>query len=402
MGKRRAFTLIEVLLAITVVAVFFGLIFAFYKNAINKSKYVEAVATVANISKIEEMVKIDTGEYVAAANTQEVNERLGMNIEPRWFNYKVIGVTNDNFIVLAERIRDDIESGNIAGEDIVVARNNSGPIAPSSVNQDGQDLGGGDPGAGTPPGSSSPGGGGPGGGSPGGGSPGGGSPGGGTPGGSQTGGGTEQHVYRDTVQVPSDVLALLNGTVNGDYFYDLINDNGINVVYFDFGRLFSDFEFFQPLAMWTGLTNQPYNDFYNGDDSILYGNTIYVNDLLKQSTLAFGPAYSDNAIATVITHEATHSDYSYNPDFWINDAIVNHGQAPEDIHITQDPFDSIDQEYNAFNNCALVWNEIGGTETNEELDIWKDMIGDEVAMKIEVRSRYGSLIDEDTGAYIEF
>ncbi|MFA5149136.1 MAG: prepilin-type N-terminal cleavage/methylation domain-containing protein, partial [Candidatus Omnitrophota bacterium] len=207
MAKRRAFSLIEILLAVTIIAVFFGLIFAFYKNAINKSKYVEAVATVSNIAKTEEIVKLETGEYVAAENTQEVNERLGLNIEPRWFNYKVIGVTNDNFIVLAERIRDDIESGELVGDDIVVARDNSGPIAPETVNQSPPPELGGDNGDSAPP-DSSPGGG-PSSGSPGG-DPGGGSPG-GTPGTSPTGGGSDDEARRpEQADVPSALLDYLN------------------------------------------------------------------------------------------------------------------------------------------------------------------------------------------------
>ncbi len=404
MSRKKGVTFVEILLALTVIAVFFGLIFAFYKNAINKSKYVEAVATVSNITKAEEMYKMDTGEYVAAANTQEVNERLGMNIEPRWFNYKVVGVTNDNFIVLAERIRDDIESGNLEGDDVVIAMDNSGPVSPSDINRNEPSLDDTSGEGGPPPGSNSPGGGSPGAGSPGGGAPGGDS---GTPGSGDssqsnpTGGGSEKHDYEDTVDVPDDVIALLSGTVNGDYFYNLINDNDINVVYFDFSRLYGDFVYLFPLAMWTGLDDQPYFDYFNNDSDTLYSNTIYVNYLLEEDTDIFGSAYSDKAIASVVTHEATHADYSYNPDFWINDAIVNHGQSPEDIHITQDPYDSIDQEYNAFNNATLVWGEIKGTETNEELDGWLDIVGSEIAMKQEVRSRYSSLKDEE-GNYIEF
>ena len=73
-AERKAFTAIEILLALAVIGVLFGLIFAFYRAAIDRSKYVEAVATVNSISNAEEVNQMNNGEYVAADNTQEVNE----------------------------------------------------------------------------------------------------------------------------------------------------------------------------------------------------------------------------------------------------------------------------------------------------------------------------------------
>ncbi|MFA5164547.1 MAG: prepilin-type N-terminal cleavage/methylation domain-containing protein [Candidatus Omnitrophota bacterium] len=356
MRKRRAFSLIEILLAVTVIAVFFGLIFAFYKNAINKSKYVEAVATVANIAKTEEIAKLETGEYVAAENTQEVNERLGLNIEPRWFNYKVVGVTNDNFIVLAERIRDDIESGDITGDDIVVARNNSGPISPDSVNQGGQDLGGDniggpDTGDSTPPGSGSPSGG-PSSGSPGGGSPGGGTPSGGTPssedtGDSPTGGGSEDGIIHPTqTAVPSSYLDYLGLAPLAADRLDLINDNDIRLVYVnneDYGVSSS------AIAFWWGIDDHYAYD-YNGNRVFVTGNTIFVN----QNATA---TYTEAAVACVIAHEATHADYDYNPQEWIDATKAAHPELTDDeIHITQYPGNSIDQEYNACDAMLELWD----------------------------------------------
>ncbi|MFA6355604.1 MAG: prepilin-type N-terminal cleavage/methylation domain-containing protein [Candidatus Omnitrophota bacterium] len=363
MAKRRAFSLIEILLAFTVIAVFFGLIFAFYKNAINKSKYVEAVATVSNIAKTEEIAKLETGEYIAAENTQEVNERLGMNIEPRWFNYKVIGVTNDNFIVLAERIRDDIESGDIAGDDIVVARDSSGPIAPETVNQPPPPELGGDTGDSAPP-DSSPGGG-----------PSGGSPGGGTPGGTggddttnPTGGGSDESQYNNNA---NDLLSLLNdSTVGHDYYDELIN-NGVDVQFADLLSM-GALGLFVP-EWWFDVfpeTGEGLNGFSP--------NTIYLDN-------SYMTDYAPEVGAAVLMHEATHAYWDnnipeladYEVDYY-NDNIspapaydidetdlywTTYQEGPLDgtPYINPDGgpqlFDTVIQEYSCFVNEVLIWNE---------------------------------------------
>ncbi|MDD5270667.1 MAG: type II secretion system protein [Candidatus Omnitrophica bacterium] len=367
MIKRRAFSLIEILLAITVIAVFFGLIFAFYKNAINKSKYVEAVATVANIAKTEEIAKLETGEYIAAANTQEVNERLGMDIEPRWFNYKVVGVTNDNFIVLAERIRDDIESGDLAGDDIVVARNNTGPISPDSVNQPptdlgGDDIGGPDTGDSAPPGSSSPGSGGPSSGSPGGGSPGADSgDSGDSDDSSPTGGGSDDSIrYPTQTAAPSSLLDYLDDAPLAADRLDLINDNDIRMVYVnnaDYGVSLSSG------AFWWGKEDH-YTYDYDGNQVFVTGNTIFIN----QNVLQMG--FTEPALACLVAHEATHADYDYNPQEWIDATKAAHPElTDDDIHIDQYPGNSIDQEYNANAAMLQLWDVIGDGP-NESLDLY--------------------------------
>jgi len=388
MRRRKAFSLLEILLSLAVVGVLFGLIFAFYRAAIERSKHVDAVATVDAISKAEEINQMNTGEYVAAASTQEVNEKLGMDIKPRWYRYKVIGVTDDDFIVLAEKILDDINDRRLNTEPTVIARNKSGPISPASIDSgdDKRTPSDGDVPSDTDnpshdPGTS------PGGGSPGGGSPGGGSPGGG-PGGnptdyptgapegnpSQSGGGDDTH-YRDATTVPDSVLSLLDGTLSGQFYYNLIKNNNIKVIYDDFRKYGADAAS-KDLAFWV-------NTSYN---------TIYVNDLLTQSTVEFGIPYTDTAIASIITHEANHADYSYHPQEWIAATKAAHPELTDsDIHITQSPYDSIDQEYQGFNAAVNVWNEIKGTDTNDQLDYWagEQATGGEARMKADIKGMSG-------------
>ncbi|MDD4879341.1 MAG: prepilin-type N-terminal cleavage/methylation domain-containing protein [Candidatus Omnitrophica bacterium] len=368
---RRAFTLVEILIALAVVGVLFGLIFTFYKSAINRSKYVEAVATVDSIGKAEEINQMNTGEYVAAADTQEVNEKLGLDIQSKEYNYKVIGVTNDNFIVLAEKILDDINSGDLSSEPIVIARDKTGPISPESV-----DTPEGEP-EGVPPGDvPSPGG------SPGGGAPSGqdspvSTPGGG---GSPSGGGGIRTVKPRQNTLSADILNLLEGTVSGDWAFDLIANNSIKVVYVNV----NDYGESDALAFWWGISD--HIELVDRHNVFVTGNTIFVN----QNLPALG--YTDTAIASIITHEALHADYDYHPQLWIDATKAAHPELTDsDIHITQYPGDSIDQEYHAFDNAVDVWNEIKGTDTNGQLDYWANLkaTGGEAAMKAAIRTLYG-------------
>ncbi|MFA5339505.1 MAG: prepilin-type N-terminal cleavage/methylation domain-containing protein [Candidatus Omnitrophota bacterium] len=375
----RAFTLVEILIVLAVVGVLFGLIFAFYRSAVDRSKYVEAVATVDSISKAEEINDMNTGEYVAAANTQEVNEKLGLDIESREYNYKVVGVTNDNFIVLAEKILDDINSGDLSSDQAVIARNKSGPIPPESVDTQGDEA---PPGENSPPGGDSPGG------SPGGGAPSGenspvSTPGGG---GSPSGGGGIRTIRPRQSTLSSDILNLLDGTIFGQWALDLIANNSIKVVYVnvdDYGATGS-------LAFWGGIES---GYLVVGRHNVFVtGNTIFINEHLS----ALG--YPDTAIASIITHEATHADYDYHPQAWIDATKLAHPELTDsDIHITQYPGDSIDQEYQAFNSSTNTWREIRGADRNTEMDDWITLqdtppppigIGPEAAMKAEVRNRY--------------
>ena len=393
-AERKAFTAIEILLALAVIGVLFGLIFAFYRAAIDRSKYVEAVATVNSISNAEEVNQMNNGEYVAADNTQEVNDKLGLDIESKEYNYKVVGVTNDNFIVLAEKILDDINNGSISSEPTTIARNKSGPISPESA---GEPAGGPDN---TPPGEtpSSPGGGGPGGGGPGGSPPGESSPEDNPPltNGPTPDGGTPI-IYPTLSAVSSDIVNLLNNAVGwGQYADTLIQNDSIKVVYADFSQFgyTNDTNGFWPA---TGKVDEVQD--VSGQEVFVQGNTIFLNEHLSAE------GYTDNAVASIIAHEATHADYSYNPQQYINALL---GPPPvqvsdpfgtplrditaTDIHI---PGDSIDQEYNAFVNDVDVWNKIKGTDTNVELDFEAGYLtqpitpANEAAFKALLRSNVG-------------
>ena len=293
MKRRRAFAFVEIILAVLIIGILFGLIFAFYRASIEKAKYVDAVINVANIGKAEEMYRNETGEYVAAANTQEVNERLGLNIEPRWYEYKVIGVTNDNFIVLAQRIIDDINSGEIS---TTIARNRSGPVSPESTppgNEEGGESG-------TPPGSESPGG------TPGGsGGPGGGPGSGpGTTPSSPTGGGGDQRVYNNNLD---NLLSLLDQSTIGHDLYNFYFDNGITASF--------------NIPGGTGLLGEYHPYWYDDWYSELFGYPVdfYHNENTIDLTMDF-ITYPPEVGAATLLHELNHA-------YWDRNAAVVSGDV---------------------------------------------------------------------------
>jgi Tfp pilus assembly protein PilE len=370
-----AFTLIEVLIIAAIIGILSSISIYFYKDAVNKAKSTEAVLNVNTISQAEHMKKAETDNYVAADNIEEINRYLNLNIVPKYYEYRVAGVTEDNFIVIAQRIGMDLETSTLPPELIVIAMDKSGVIhtgyeqyldtgstGTSGVITDsgggiatgtsdaGEEIGGGS-GAGT------------GGGTAGTDSGGGGSSDEGSDGGS--GGGTvittSARTYNSEI---SDALDLLQTSTVGLYYYNLIQEKSISVIYDDFS------EYGLPsgvLAFWQGT------DY----------NTIYINQTLQTQS-------PEAAIAAIICHEATHADYDYYPDKWTASTLSTHPELTEsDLHITVYPYNSIDQEYNAFSNQINTWKELKGDGTDTNNDAWEAIYDQgEDYMKAAIRLAY--------------
>jgi hypothetical protein len=87
--------------------------------------------------------------------------------------------------------------------------------------------------------------------------------------------------------------------------------------------------------------------------------------------------FTSAALAAYLSHEAMHADFYFDPNKWVAQTLADHPELTNaDIHINRIPFnsayapyDSIDQEYHAFSNQALLWKEIKGTEVNAQLNV---------------------------------
>ncbi|MDD2703022.1 MAG: prepilin-type N-terminal cleavage/methylation domain-containing protein [Candidatus Omnitrophica bacterium] len=369
-GKpHKGFTLIEIVIAAVIIGIVLAFSFVAYRQYVEKAKKMEAVVTISDIRKAEEFNKQQTGSYVSAENTQAVNQALNLAIVPKYYEYQVVGVTDDNFIVLARRIGSRIEdylsTDRLPPDDIVLARDKSGAARrdyPRYIRNDTSESYG--SGSGGSSGSS--------GGSGGSGSSGSSGESGSGSKESENSGGTEENGDGNTVSLPfysteiAAILELLEGTETGDYYYDLIIEKKISVVFEDFSAEYPSLAE-GVLAFWAGTTD----------------NTIHVNSLLDGQSC-------DEAISAVICHEATHADYSYNPGKWIESTLDKHPELTEgDLHITSYPLNSIDQEYNCFENSVLVWKELQGEKTDEIMDAEESIYDQgEDFMKAQIRLSY--------------
>lgn len=375
MSKRRGFSLLEMVIALCIIGLLIAAGVMAYRSHVEKARSSEAVITAGKISQAEEMHKIENGTYIPADSTQQVNERLGLQIITKDFEYRVVNVTEDNFIVIAQRIGLDAQKGQIPEAPMVLAMSRSGMLAQGGGGY--QPYPGGASGVGqiiqSPPGFGSGGGGGGGGGGGAvtttddnsGGSgysePSGGTSGGG--GSSGAGGASRANltVYDSNL---ADSMALLMGSAAGRYYYDLIVDNDIP---YEFGATTDN-----ALGQWDGTK-------------------IVIRENLH--TL-----YPESAIAAIIAHEATHADYDLNPDRWITSTLAAHPELTrDDLHIDVAPYYSLDQEYHCFETGVLVWRQT--KQAGDECDAMdaEDALYSqgEAYMKADIADRYGERIQYD-------
>lgn len=343
--EKRAFTTVEIVIVLIIIAVVVTGAFLSYRLFMDKASSSQAVLDLGVIRQFEEVRKLEGKEFVPAENTEQVNEALGLEIKPKYYEYKIEGVTEDNFIIIAQRISEDI-----AGAPLTIAMDRAGAVTYGYGELTGSTGGGGTGAGGTggggTTGEGTTGGGGTTGSGGGGGGTGGGESGGGTGGTTGGGGGTggdggtnegggggtgggggggtggggggsygsaTSPVYNAEILSclaklkDIDVTFSLGDT--GAYYYDLITTKNITVEYV----------YIEPDPLgWT------MGKWVVGD------NAIRLNQDLKTR-----PGWPAEAIACVIMHEATHADYNYNAEKWIS-RILERWPTYQGIPLTRD------------------------------------------------------------------
>ena len=344
---KNSFTLIEIIIVLVIIGLLATLGLLVYTHFVDKARNTEVVIAAGNIREAEIAHKIDKGEYVGAANVNEINDLLSLSINPKNYDYRVVGVSDQDFMVLVNKIDAD---------EIIVAMNKDGLIP----QEHGSSGGAGDGGISGGSGGDSGGGSGGGGGGSGEGSIGGSS--GDSGGGSGSGGGSDNNggggdsanlghsgggwsnlasEGGSGALIESGLLAafnLLKSSTAASYAYNLIEDKNIPLAFATPPKGFETAG-----AWWDG-----------------YNNELFVNINQQDS-----PA---SAIAALIAHESTHADYDYFPSAWVNITLQRHPELQrDDIHA---PANSFDQEYNAFCNEMETWIELKGDATNSFQDDW--------------------------------
>gem|GEM_PF-921560 len=359
------FTLSEIIIVIIILAVLLFLGVFYYFRVIVKSENTEALVNLKAIRVAEEVKKQESGTYVNATSTEGINSALSViQIEDKIFRYKVVNATDDDFIAIAERIKGSPEKD----VPIEIAMYSDGSVKYASRSGSGgySYAGGGSYGGSGGSGGGGGGGGGGGSGGGGGGSSGGGSSGGGSGSGSSGGDSsdTPRHHSASASNYPiattSEVLELLNGSTVGDYYYDLIKNEGIEVSYANLDTIVKSGTLGLYMPTW-------WEDVYGSVHSVEI-NSIYLNEKKKG-------LWSKEALACILVHEGMHADWDYNTDKWVAQAVSDLGVTSSELNWIYDPVlghnvmqDSIYQEYQAFVVEALFWKEIKGTQKNSELD----------------------------------
>jgi len=383
--KERSFTIIEIIIVLVIIGVLAALSFLAYTHFVDKARLSEAVITAGNIREAEITHKVDNGEYVGAGSIAEINNLLSLSINPKNYNYRVVGISDQDFMVLVNKIDTD---------QIVLAMNKDGLIhqeyGSGSAGSGGSGSGESGSSSSGSGGSSGGGSGSSGGGSEGSGSGGsGGSSGGGS--GSGSSGGDEDTVVSSIgassadlghtgggwsklaseggsgASIEDGLLAafnLLKDSTVASYAYDLIEDKGISLMFA-----------VPPVGAETA------GAWWDGDG-------IFVNINQQNS-----PA---PALAALIAHESTHADYDYFPDAWIDLTLQRHSELQRDD--ISAPSNSFDQEYNAFCNEMQTWIELKGDNVDSFQDDWLAAYNQgEEYMRSAIRTSYiavGQLLPE--------
>jgi hypothetical protein len=151
-------------------------------------------------------------------------------------------------------------------------------------------------------------------------------------------------------------LGVLQNSPVGLYFYNLFVEKAISVVYQDL----------TPLGALGMYVPTYWPELYPGGP--FPSNTVYLDSTA-------GSSWTKEALAAVLIHEAIHADYDHYTDKWVEATVERYGIDASELNWSPNPatgemvlLDSVDQEYNAFVQAALLWQEVKGSQTNEELD----------------------------------
>ncbi|MBU1112817.1 MAG: prepilin-type N-terminal cleavage/methylation domain-containing protein [Candidatus Omnitrophica bacterium] len=115
-NKPAAFTLVELLVALIIIGIFFSLAIPSYQSSIEKSKAKNAEYTLISIYNSQKRYKLDHNHYyacaaaVCTADELENQSNLGVYISDSYFNYSITN-TSSSFNATATRRGEGICGG---------------------------------------------------------------------------------------------------------------------------------------------------------------------------------------------------------------------------------------------------------------------------------------------------
>ncbi len=99
--KKSGFTLVEILVVVVILAVLGALIIPRILGRVEKAKEAEAFMNLGAIRSAEILTQNLTGKFVAAEYAAAIKAALGLSIEDLFYSYKIIDVTDENFLAVA-------------------------------------------------------------------------------------------------------------------------------------------------------------------------------------------------------------------------------------------------------------------------------------------------------------
>ncbi|MBF0123613.1 MAG: hypothetical protein HQL21_09495 [Candidatus Omnitrophica bacterium] len=146
----------------------------------------------------------------------------------------------------------------------------------------------------------------------------------------------------------SAAYQLLRGTASAAYAYDLIDQ--LNV----------------PLFALTEASAEVQAEYPAQAGAVFY-HTTWSDGTISDAMIVVDDrrGYSDQAMAALIAHEATHADYAYNTLAWTELTLLRY----PDVTPPLSP-NSINQEYDCFCNQMKTWEELRGGLTDRNNDAW--------------------------------
>jgi len=102
------FTVLEITIIVVVVAILASLAVVAYFRVTSKAENTEALNNLAAVRKAQVSEFAETGSYVNATDTAEINRLLPeADIQDKNFTYKVVNATAEDFAAVAERVGED-------------------------------------------------------------------------------------------------------------------------------------------------------------------------------------------------------------------------------------------------------------------------------------------------------
>jgi prepilin-type N-terminal cleavage/methylation domain-containing protein len=102
--RSRAFTMLEVLITLAILAGLAAIAIPVYQKAVRRSESAEAIMSMNAIRSSQQAYHAQHQTYVEADSTNAINQMLGLDIRENLFTYSILEASDNDFIIIARRL----------------------------------------------------------------------------------------------------------------------------------------------------------------------------------------------------------------------------------------------------------------------------------------------------------